>query len=32
VLSGDIGQTPPEALTTLRVTETWVGGQQVYAA
>ena len=29
VLSGDIRQTPPEALTTLRVTGTWVGGQQV---
>ncbi len=32
VLSGDIRQTPPEALTTLRVTGTWVAGQQVYTA
>jgi predicted amidohydrolase YtcJ len=31
MLSGDIRQTPPEALTTLRVTDTWVSGQQVYA-
>jgi predicted amidohydrolase YtcJ len=30
-LSGNIRTTPPEALTTLRVTGTWVGGQQVYA-
>ena len=29
VLSGDIRQTPPEALTTLRVTGTWLGGRQV---
>jgi predicted amidohydrolase YtcJ len=30
VLSGDPRATPPEALTALRVTQTWVGGQQVY--
>ena len=30
-LSGNIRTTPPEALTTLRVTGTWVAGQQVYA-
>ena len=28
-LSGDPRTTPPEALTVLRVTQTWVGGQQV---
>jgi predicted amidohydrolase YtcJ len=31
LLSGDIRATAPEALTTLRVTGTWVAGQQVYA-
>ena len=31
VLSGDLRITPPEALTALQVTQTWVGGQQVYA-
>jgi predicted amidohydrolase YtcJ len=31
MLSGNIRQTAPEALTTLRVTGTWVGGRQVYA-
>jgi hypothetical protein len=30
VLSGDPRVTPPEALTALRVTQTWVGGQQVH--
>jgi predicted amidohydrolase YtcJ len=30
VLSGDPRATPSEALTDLRVTQTWVGGQQVY--
>lgn len=32
VLSGDPRTTPPEALFALRVTQTWVGGQQVYQA
>jgi len=32
LLSGNIRATPPEALTTLRVTGTWVAGQQVYTA
>jgi hypothetical protein len=32
VLSGDIRATPPEALTSLRVTQSWVGGRQMYAA
>ena len=32
VLSGDPHATPPEELTSLRVTQTWVGGQQVHAA
>ena len=31
VLSGNPLQTPPEALTALRVTQTWVGGRLVYA-
>ena len=31
MLSGNIRKTPPEALTTLRVTGTWIGGQRVYA-
>ena len=31
VLSGNIRTTPPEALTSLRVTQTWVGGRQAYA-
>ena len=30
VLSGDPRAIPPEALTSLRVTQTWVGGQQVF--
>jgi predicted amidohydrolase YtcJ len=30
VVSGDLQATPPEALTSLRVTQTWVGGQQAY--
>jgi predicted amidohydrolase YtcJ len=32
VISGDLQATPAEALTTLRVTQTWVGGERVYAA
>jgi predicted amidohydrolase YtcJ len=32
VLSGNIRTTPPEALTTLGVTGTWVGGEQSYAS
>lgn len=32
VLSGDPWQTPPEALTSLHVTQTWVGGQLAYEA
>jgi hypothetical protein len=32
VLSGDIRTTPPEALTSLRVTQTWVGGRLMFAA
>jgi hypothetical protein len=31
VVSGSLHQTPPEALATLRVTQTWVAGEQVYA-
>lgn len=31
VLSGNLSETPPEALALLRVTQTWVGGRQVYA-
>jgi predicted amidohydrolase YtcJ len=31
VLSGNPLQTPPAALTALRVTQTWVGGRLVYA-
>lgn len=31
VLSGNLSETPPEALTSLRVTQTWVGGQQAYS-
>jgi len=30
VLSGDPRVTPPEALTDLRVTQTWVGGRRVH--
>ncbi len=30
-LSGNIRTTPPEALTTMRVTGTWVAGHQAYA-
>ena len=30
VLSGNPHETPPEELTSLRVTQTWVGGQLVY--
>jgi predicted amidohydrolase YtcJ len=30
VVSGDLRTTPAEALTSLRVTQTWIGGQQVY--
>ena len=30
VLSGNLRNTPAEALTTLRVTQTWVGGQEMY--
>jgi len=30
VLSGDLRHTPPEALTSLRVTQTWVGGERVF--
>lgn len=32
VLSGDPLQTPADALTSLRVTQTWVGGELVYEA
>lgn len=32
VLSGDIRSTPPEALTSLSVTQTWVGGRLAYSA
>jgi predicted amidohydrolase YtcJ len=32
VLSGNICRTPPEALTSLAVTQTWVGGRLVYSA
>jgi predicted amidohydrolase YtcJ len=32
VLSGDIHATPPEALTSLVVTQTWVGGRLAYSA
>jgi predicted amidohydrolase YtcJ len=32
VLSGDIQATPPERLTTLAVTETWVGGRLAWSA
>lgn len=32
VVSGDLRATPPEALSTLTVTQTWVGGRQVFAA
>jgi hypothetical protein len=32
VLAGDITQIPPEALTSLAVTQTWVGGRQSYSA
>jgi predicted amidohydrolase YtcJ len=32
VLSGDLRETPPEELTSLRVTQTWVGGRQQFAA
>lgn len=31
VLSGHLRETPPEALTSLRVTQTWVGGHQAYS-
>lgn len=31
VLSGNLSETPPEALTSLRVTQTWVGGHQAYS-
>lgn len=31
VLSGNLSETPPEALTSLRVTQTWVGGEQAFA-
>jgi predicted amidohydrolase YtcJ len=31
VLSGDLRVTPPEQLTSLRVTQTWVGGRQQFA-
>lgn len=31
VVSGDLRRTPPHALTSLRVTQTWVGGQPAYA-
>jgi len=30
VVSGDLRATRPEALTSLRVTQTWVGGQRMY--
>jgi hypothetical protein len=30
VVSGDLRTTPAESLTSLRVTQTWIGGQQVY--
>jgi len=30
VVSGDLRTTPAEALASLRVTQTWVGGQEVY--
>jgi predicted amidohydrolase YtcJ len=32
VLSGNIRTTPPEALTSLAVTQTWVGGRLAYSA
>jgi hypothetical protein len=32
VLSGDLRETPPDELTSLRVTQTWVGGRQQFAA
>lgn len=31
VLAGNLLATPPEALTSLQVSETWVGGQRVFA-
>ncbi len=31
VLSGNVMATPPAALTSLRVTQTWVGGRQAYS-
>ena len=31
VLSGNLRETPPEEITSLHVTQTWVGGQQVFA-
>ncbi len=31
VLSGNLSETAPEALTSLRVTQTWVGGRQAYS-
>ena len=30
VVSGDLRTTPAESLTSLRVTQTWIGGQQAY--
>ena len=30
VVSGDLRATPAESLTSLRVTQTWIGGQQAY--
>ena len=32
VLSGNPWETPPEALDTLRVVQTWVGGRLAYEA
>lgn len=32
VIAGDLLATPPEALSSLRVTQTWVGGEQVHVA
>ena len=31
VLSGNLHETPTEAITSLRVTQTWVGGHQAYS-
>ena len=31
VLSGNLHEAPAEEITSLRVTQTWVGGQQAYS-